>query len=62
MVGVMKIMATSCKRSCAHTVVFSAPEPAAGHCQPTPSLKTPGNSQANLDQSFVWSLLLSPES
>ena len=34
MVGVMKIMATSFKRTCAHTVVFSAPDPAADHVDP----------------------------
>ena len=35
MVEVMKIMATSFKRSHAGTATLSAPNPAAGHCQPT---------------------------
>ena len=34
----------------------------AGHCQPTPPLKTPGHSQASLAQSLVGTLLLSPGS
>ena len=62
MVGVMKIVGTSFKRSYAHTLVFSAPDPAAGHHQPTPPLETPGHSQASLAQSLVGSLLLSPGS
>ena len=41
------------------TVVFSAPDPTAGHCQPAPLLETPGHSQASLAQSLVGSLLLS---
>ena len=61
-VGVMKIMATSFKRSCASTVVFSAPDPATGHCRPTPPPETPGHSQALLGQSLAESLLLSPGS
>ena len=60
MVGVMKIMATSFKRTCAHTVVFGAPDAAADHCRPTPLPETPGHSQASLAQSLVESLLLSP--
>ena len=59
MVKVMKIMVTSFKRSCAHIVLLSAPNPAAGHCQPTPPLETPEHSQASLGQSLVGSLLLS---
>ena len=59
MVGVVKIMATSFKRTFACTVVFSAPDPAAGHCWPTP---LPEHSQASLAQSLVGSLLLSPGS
>ena len=55
----MKIMATSFKRSHAHTDTISAPDPAAGHCQPIPPLDTPGHSQAGLGQSLVGSLLLS---
>ena len=42
------------------TVVFRAPDPMAGHCQPTPPPETPGCSQASLAQSLVGSLLLSP--
>ena len=56
----MKIMAASFKRSGAHTAAFSAPDPAAGHHQPTPPLETPGHSQASLAQSLVGTLLLSP--
>ena len=62
MVEVMNIMATSFRRSCARTVVFSAPDPAANHCQPMPLPETPGHSQANLGQCLVGSLLLSPGS
>ena len=42
MVKVMKIMATSFRLSHAHTAALSAPNPVAGHCQPTPPLETPG--------------------
>ena len=52
-------MATSFKRSHARTATLSAPYPAAGYCQPTPALETPGHSQASLGQSLVGSLLLS---
>ena len=38
---------------------IQCPSPAAGHCQPTPPLKTPGHLWASLDQSLVGSLLLS---
>ena len=38
----MKIMATSFKRSHAHTAALSAPDPAAGHRRPMPLLETPG--------------------
>ena len=62
MVEVMKIMATSFKRSHESTATLSAPNPAAGHCQPTPLPKTPEHSQASLGQSLVGSLLLSPGS
>ena len=62
MVEVMKIMATSFKRSHACTAALSAPNPAAGHHWPTPLLETPGHSQASLGQSLVGSLLLSPGS
>ena len=62
MVEVMKIMATSFTRSHAYTATLSAPNPAAGHHQPTPLLETPGHCQASLGQSLVGSLLLSPGS
>ena len=58
----MKIMATSFKTSHACTATLSAPNPAAGHCQPTPSPETSGHLQASLGQSPVGSLLLSPGS
>ena len=62
MVEVMKIMATSFKRSHACTATLTAPNPAAGHHQPTPPLKTPGHSWASLGQSLVGSRLLCPGS
>ena len=62
MVEVMKIMATSFKRSQAYTVTLSAPNHAAGHHQPTLLLETPGHSWASLGQSPMGSLLLSPGS
>ena len=62
MVEVMKIMATSFRRSHERTAALSAPNPAAGHCQPTPPPETPGHSGASLGQSLVGSLLLSPGS
>ena len=62
MVEVMKVMVTSFKRSHARTATLSAPNPAAGHHQPTSPLETPGHSQASLGQSLVGSLLLSPGS
>ena len=62
MIGVMKVILTSFKRTCACIVVFSAPNPAAGHCRPMPPPETPGHSQASLVQSLVGSLLLSPGS
>ena len=58
-VEVMKIMATSFKRSHTCTVSLSALNPAADHHQPTPLLETPGHTQASLGQSLVGSLLLS---
>ena len=61
MVEVMKIMATSFKRSHAHTAALGAPDPAAGH-RPMPLPETPGHSRASLGQSLVGSLLLSPGS
>ena len=62
MLEVMKIMATSFKKSHAPTAALSAPNPATGHCQPTPLPETPGHSQASLSQSLVGPLLLSPGS
>ena len=59
MVEVMKIMATSFKRSHVCIATLSAPNPAAGHHGPTPPLETPGHSQASL----LWgqcSFLLGP--
>ena len=52
------IMVTSFKRCHA----LRAPNPAAGHCRPTPLPETPGHSQATVGQSLVGSLLLSPGS
>ena len=62
MVEVMKIMATSFKRSHACTAALRAPDPSAGHHQPMPLLETPGYSRANLGQSLVGTLPLSPGS
>ena len=62
MMQVMKIMVTSFESSHACTAALSAPNPAAGHCQPTPLPETPGHSWASLGQSLVGSLLLSPGS
>ena len=62
-VEIMRMMATSFKRSPADTALLSAPpSPAAGHRRPTPLPETPGHSQASLGQSLVGSLLLSPGS
>ena len=44
----------------ASTVLFSAPDPTAGHCRPTPPPKTPGHSQASLAQSLLMGSLLLP--
>ena len=64
MVKVMKIMATSFKRSHAHTTALNAPDPAVGHPWPMPLLETPGHSQASLGHSLVGgghcSFLLGP--
>ena len=51
-------MVTSFKRSRARTAVLCAPNPAAGHHQPTPLPETPGHSQASLGQSLVGSWVL----
>ena len=59
MVEVMKIMATSFKRSHAGTATLSASNPAAGHHRPTPLLETPGQVWVSL----LWghcSFLLGP--
>ena len=61
MVELMKIMATSLKRS-HDALLHSCPDPAAGRRRPTPPLETPGHSQVSLGQSLVGSLLLSPGS
>ena len=50
------------QKVCVCTVVFSAPDPATGHCQPTPPPETLGPSWESLDQSLAGSLLLSPGS
>ena len=62
MVRVVKAMATSFKRSHVHTATLSAPDPAAGCCQPSRLPETPGHSCASLAQSLVGSLLLFPGS
>ena len=62
MVCVMVEMATFFKRIYARSIVSSASDPTAGHCQPWPPLEPPGHSQASLAQSLVGSLLLSPGS
>ena len=59
---VMKVMATSFKRTSACTVVFSAPAPAAGHCGPTLPPETPRHSPPSLAQSLMGTLFLSPGS
>ena len=61
MVEVMKTMVTF-RRSQACTAAFSTPNPAAGHCQPTPLPETPGHSRSRLGQSLVGSQILSPGS
>ena len=53
-------MVTSFKTSHECTAALSVTNPAAGHCQPTPLLETPGHSLESLCQSLVGSLLLSP--
>ena len=59
---ITEITETSFKKSHANTATLSAPNPAAGHCRPTPLLETPGHSRASLGQSLVKSLFLSPGS
>ena len=53
MVEVVKIMATSFKKSHACTAALSAPNLAAGHLRSMPPLYTPGHSRACLDQSLM---------
>ena len=48
---------TSFRRSHARTAALNAPNPVAGHHQPTPPPETPGHAQASLGQSPVGSLL-----
>ena len=50
------------QKSLAHTTALSAPDPAAGNCQPIPLPETPRYSWASLGQSLVGPLLLSPGS
>ena len=50
------------KRPHADTATLSAPNPAAGHCIPTPLPENPVHSWASVGQSLVGSLLLSPGS
>ena len=59
MVEVMKIIATSFKRSHAGTATLSALDLAAGHHRSTSLPETPRHSWASLGQSLVGSLLLS---
>ena len=47
------------KVPCMHCCT-QCPQPPAGHLRPMPLLETPGPSRANLGQSLVGSLLLSP--
>ena len=53
---------TSFKKTCTCTILFSALDPAAGHCWPTPLPDTPGGSHACLALSLVSILLLYPGS
>ena len=62
MVEVMKTLVASFKRFRDGTATLSPPDPAAGHCRPTPLPETPGHSRASLGRSLVGSLLLSPGS
>ena len=62
MLEVMKIMVTFMKRSYACSATLSAPNPAAGHHQPTPPPGAPRHPETGLGQSPVLSLLLSPGS
>ena len=53
MVEVMRIMATSFKRSHARTAALSTPKPAAGHHWLTPLPESLGHSWASLSQSLL---------
>ena len=58
----MKITGTSFKRSCAVTAALSTPDPAAGHCRPTPPQRLQGTHR-QVWLSLLWghcSFLLSP--
>ena len=59
--GVM-VMVTSFKRTYASTSVVSAPNPAAGHCEPMPPPEAPRHSQVSLAHSLLGSLFLFPGS
>ena len=62
MVGVMKIMATSFKRSKASPATLSAPKPAAGRCRPVPPWRLPCTHR-HVWASVLWghgSFLLGP--
>ena len=52
MVGVITVMVTSFKILVHHCILFSSPDPSAGHCRPTLPPETPEHSQASLAQSF----------
>ena len=60
MVNVMKIMATSFKRSHTHTAALSDPNLAAIHCPLTPLSDAPGHSHTILGQSLERLQFLSP--
>ena len=52
-----------CKHAVApRTILVSAPDSAAGHCQPMPLSETPKHTKASVIQSLVGSPLLSPGS
>ena len=62
LVEIMKIVLTSFRRSHAGTAILSAPNPAAGHCWPTPLPERPGHS-GQIWVSPMWghcSFLLGP--
>ena len=62
-VGIMEVVVTSFKRTQAHTVIFSAPDPTAGHCRPMPLLATDSWTLTGKSGSvLVWTQSLSPGS